>query len=568
MRPTVRSTAFPASPSSAGRSRLRHVRRRLLSPGGVVVLFAVALAVYGLESIAWPLSSGRDGFTYLQYYVEMWRTHTVHPELMLLRTPVAPLVFGPLFQLGGSELAEIGLGILFAASVVAIAAAAASIGRRLAVATALVVLAYPSNGALFHQISSDPVLAAGAALLALAALRVARRPSAVGFALLGVVVVVLVLVRPVNQVLLLLALLALAAPGTWRSRLLNAGAFLVTAVALLGCWAAYNDVRYGDFTVARTGPAQIPLNRAFRVERIVSPDNGPASRELGTLVRQRLLAREPYRSYGITEKRFYSSGSARMYYDLLVIADQAWGWSSDYAKLRRVGIEAVQAHPGLYVYGVANTLWSELVTPYSMRSAQPPAERRAAARTSETIVVHGRRLPTPLQGEPIPQQRLFWLDSTPDGRIRTDWSDVAHPVTRYRDPADRAGAEAVQRRLDDWSRDVPSRPGATWLSTGLNGISSKLPPMLVWLLLGLPSLLLWRLPQVRALIAVTAGAVLVIGVTALGEPTTLEFALPFQPLFILFGLTGVTAVLERFRSPAAGRSHLPEQPVDDPPVDA
>src|SRR5687767_588832 len=158
----------------------------------------------------------------------MWHAHAVFPELMLLRTPGAPLVLGPLFQLGGSALAEFGLGVCFAASVVAIAAAAASVSGRLAFAAALVVLAYPSNGALFHQYSSDPVAALGVSLLLLATIRVSVRPTVARFALLGALLVALVLVRPVNQVLLALALLPLALPGPWRSRLLRAGALGAT----------------------------------------------------------------------------------------------------------------------------------------------------------------------------------------------------------------------------------------------------------------------------------------------------------------------------------------------------
>jgi hypothetical protein len=534
--------------SAVVRSLRPLLRRLALSRVGAVGLFAVALAVYAVQAIAWPLSAGRDGSTYLIYYAEMWHAHAVFPELMLLRTPVAPLLLGPLFQLGGSTLAEIGLGICFAASVVAISAAAASISGGLAVAAALVVLAYPSNGALFHEYSSDPVAALGIALLLLATVRVAQRPTMARFALLGALTVILVLVRPVNQVLLVLALLPLALPGSWRSRLLRVGAFAAASAVLLGAWASYNRLRYDDLTVARSGAAQIPLNRAFRVERIVSPDNGPVSRELGVLVRRHLLAEEPYRSYGITEEQFYASGSSRMYYDLLVLSDQVWGWHSDYAKLRRAGVEAVRSHPRLYVWAVGRTVWDELVTPYSKRSAQQPGTASGATRPAETIVVGGRRLPKPSDGEPIPGQRLFWLFSTPDGRIWMDWSDVAHPVARYRYASDRAQAEAVERQVAGWERDVPNRNGVASLSSRLNGISSTLPPALVWLLLGLPSLLLWRLPEVRALIAVTGASLLVIGVTALGEPTTLEFALPFQPIFILFGLTGMLSLARLLRA--------------------
>lgn len=511
-----------------------------------VVIFLAALGVYALESVAWPLAGGRDSGNYLGYYLELPRP--VHPELMLVRTPVAPLLFGSLLDLGGSVLAEVGLGLLFAASVAAIAAVAASISRRLAIVSAIAVLAYPSTGALLHQVSSDSVTAVGAALLALASVRVAARPSTARFALLGVLVVVLVLVRPVNQVLLVLVLLPLLTPAaSLRLRLEGAGAFLLTAVGLLLLWSSFNYLRYDDFTVARTGAAQMPLARAFVAEGIVSPRNGPVSRGLGRLVRTYLLSQEPYRSYGITEEQFYKPGNRRMYFDLLYVSNQAWGWHSDYAKLRRVGIEAVKAHWRLYLRSVATTVVDELTIPYEMRSVRRPQPASGPAEPPPTIVVNGRRLPKPTEGEAIPGERLHWLLATPDNRIWTDWSDVANPVVRYRDPEDRATAEAMSRRLREWQRQLPNRDGVDAVSRALNGVNGKLPPMLFWLLAGLPAIMLWRLAEIRALLVVTAGVLLVVVVTALGQPTTLELSLPFQPLFVLFGLTGLVAVVRRLR---------------------
>jgi hypothetical protein len=522
-------------------------KRLAFSRTGAVALVGAALAVYAVQSVAWPLTSGRDGANYLSYYVQMWHGRAVYPELMLLRTPVAPVLLGPLFQLGGSALAEVGLGFYFAASVVAIAAAAAPIARSLAVAAALVILAYPSNGALFHQYSSDPVNALAFAVLLLAAVHVARRPTAARFALVGALIAVLVLVRPVNQALLVLVVLPLVLAGSWRSRLLGAAALFLSAGVLLVGWAAYNLLRYDDFTIARSGAAQIPLNRAFRVERIVSPDNGPVSRELAALVRRHLLAEDPYRSYGITEDQFFSSGSSRMYYDLLFVSNQAWGWHSDYRGLRTVGVEAVRAHPRAYARAVARTVWGELVEPYSLRSPQRSHPAADGTQPPETIVVHGRRLPKPTEGEPIPGRQL-WLLATPDNRIWTDWTDVSHPVVRFRYARDREKAAALERQVSRWQRDAPNRSGSDRLASALNTISSALPPALFWVLLGLPSLILWRRPEVRALAAVTGAALVVIVVTALGEPTTLEFALPFQPVFILFGLTGVLAIGRLLRS--------------------
>src|SRR5688572_6413177 len=119
-------TFRPARPTHSLSSATRAVTARLsgvaASRTGAAVLFAAALTVFGLQSIAWPLVGGRDAGHYLVYYVGIWNGGSVLPELMLLRTPVAPLLLGPLFHVGGSVLAEVGLAVYFAGSVVAVAA--------------------------------------------------------------------------------------------------------------------------------------------------------------------------------------------------------------------------------------------------------------------------------------------------------------------------------------------------------------------------------------------------------------------------------------------------------------
>ena len=81
-------------------------------------------AAYGIAGIAWPLAQGRDAATYILYYVDMWNGRPAYPQLMLFRTPVAPLFFGPLLQLGGAVLAEIAMGIAYTISILAYTLAA------------------------------------------------------------------------------------------------------------------------------------------------------------------------------------------------------------------------------------------------------------------------------------------------------------------------------------------------------------------------------------------------------------------------------------------------------------
>src|SRR5262249_8131091 len=157
-----------------------------------------------------------------------------------------------------------------------------------------------------HEIASDSVFAVAFALWSLLAVRVVLRPSIGGFALVGLGVALLVLVRPGNQALIVLAALPLGLAGTWPVRLASAAAFAAAALLVLGAWTVHNGVRFGDYTVARGGNSRLPFERVFLTERIVRPENGPASRRLARAVARDLLPEEPYRSYGIRLDDFFS----------------------------------------------------------------------------------------------------------------------------------------------------------------------------------------------------------------------------------------------------------------------
>src|SRR3954451_13961101 len=133
---------------------------------GVIVLFVVALAVYALRAIGWPLVGGRDLDEYLYGYVQFLDCHPLLPWSMLFRTPVPGLVDGAALDVAGGFFAEPLMAVLYAGSVVAWAAAARRFGARAALLTALALLLYPAYGLMFHELSSEPIFAAAFALWA------------------------------------------------------------------------------------------------------------------------------------------------------------------------------------------------------------------------------------------------------------------------------------------------------------------------------------------------------------------------------------------------------------------
>jgi hypothetical protein len=502
---------------------------------GILLCFAAALAVYGLEAIAWPLHGGRDSATYLIYYADMWSGRPLYPELMLYRTPLAPLVFGPLLDFGGAATPEAVMGIAFALSVVAVASAAALLRRSWGVATAVALLLWPDYGELFREVSSDSVFAFVFALWTYLVVRVALRPSSRGFVAVGAGVALLVLARPAGQALVLVMLLPLLLAHAWSKRVLWAGLCGGAAIGLLAGWAGVNLLRYGDFTVSRTVSAQLPLNRLFVNDRIVSPNNGPRSRELADAVRDHLLPREPYRSYGITLDEFFSSGSFRMYSDLIPLSDQLWGWSSDYAKLRAVGLETVRAHPLGYVRGVYRDVYVELRLKNPTPAPQRPSG--AASEKPEYVTVDGRRLPKPSEGELIPRSAFWWLFSTPDGRLWIE--DTIAGNVHFRERRDEEHARRLDRDTARLVSMLPARNGSAEAAAILERLSRWYPAMLFWIVAGIAGFAARRGRDLRIPGFLTCLALAVVVATALSQTATAEYRLPFDPIFVLFGVAGV-----------------------------
>jgi hypothetical protein len=315
-----------------------------------LVLFGVALAVFALQSVFLPAYPGRDMSRYLETFFQLGYDVPVYPAVLNTRGPLAALGVGVPLSIGG-WFAEIWLAVLYALSIVAWARVALTFGSRAAIATSAVLLVYPGYGILFHQLASDSLFAAGFAGWALLLMRAIQRPSIWTFVWAGLGMGALVLVRPANQVLLVMALLPLVLRAPWRDRLAWGSAFFIPAVVLSQAWKAIAELQYGDAVVlapstgllalaallvpfllpspwrARAGvfvavlvvvalavkglPGQTPaqyaravirnesnqfLYRSFELDRIMAPENGPASRRVARRVERQLLTREPYRS--------------------------------------------------------------------------------------------------------------------------------------------------------------------------------------------------------------------------------------------------------------------------------
>jgi hypothetical protein len=321
----------------------------------------------------------------------------------------------------------------------------------------------------------------------------------------------------------------------------GASAFLLAAVIPLLGWASHNQVRLDDFTVVRGGGASLPLFRAFVADRIVQPENGPASLELAREVQQDLLPEEPYHSYGIDLERFFSSGSFRMHDDLISLSDRTWGWDDDYRHLGRVGREAVLAHPWAYTRGVAGDLRDLVVWPLYVEDGSPDEGEEQSApvppAAGEAPIDPG--LPPPSEGDLIPASRIASYLSTPDGRITEEWTSATDHRLVFRDRADALRNAELDRRIGELFAAFPDRAARPELVEWLNSASRWYPRPVVWLVVGLVALI-FRRPRGLAVPLVLSGAALLVLLgTALAVYAVADYAVPVVPAFILLAVTAI-----------------------------
>ena len=526
---------------ASSRARLR----RAWAPAGaftrrraaVVVVGVAAALSYAVQAVAWPMYDllHRDAADYFATFVELGRADPLFPQQMLARPPLAPLVLGGTMELGGPYLLEVVMGLAFVATVCAYFAAARRLGSAAAVVIAVLLVLSFDVGALYHQATSDALFATGLAFVALALARAWAAPSLGGFAVAGLAAAACALVRPSGIALLpVVGLCACLVPGRGRERIRRALTVVAAGALVLVSLAEFNAVRYGSFTVASGGPLPPPLYRLFVDEHLVSPKNGPTSAELGRAV-DRLVALEPYRSYGITRDRAFREGTNFMTWDLAWLAQERWGDDAR-ARLTDVLEETVRAHPGETARGALGTLLFYLRSRYWFPAAQADQDDPA----SGFVTRDGRRLRRALAIQLIPLPHIIhaWA-SDPDGGYVYDWSDVREPALRFADPARQARYDDVRATVAGYTGQLPARDGSPWLAARLSGFFPYIPSSLFFLTIGAVALVIRRPRYGSYLVTVALAGLAVDAVHAVSMPRYLEYALPCAPLFVLFGVGAV-----------------------------
>lgn len=532
---------------------------------GAAIVFAAALACFGLQSLAVSVALGRDSEDYLIDGWELFERHPLFPRLMLARTPVSGLFLDLFDRIGGVTAVEAGLGLLFAGGVVCWVSAARSFGRTAAGAMFVLLAVVPAYGLFFHHASSDPVFAAVLGLVALLTVRFAERPTARRAAGVGLAVSVLVLTRPSGQPFLLLAVLPLALHGSWRARLVRAAALGGVAVAVLGAWACANAIRYGELTVAHGGKSGIPLYRVFVIDPEVRRSNGPASRMVAAAVEKRLLGIEPYRSYGFDADEILASGDTWALDDVVHAVESEYGPREGSDTLFRAGLEAVRAAPAAYARGVALGLAGLMLLPYSEAAESNGAAAVSGRPIGDAVLGppgRGRRIPPDVAASGTLWARAMvksWgLDDSGRSSIAGGLRDLPDAIWElerrklvWTAPADAARYDVIRERLRRFVVAATEGDRRPELARSLRVGAFFLPPAGFWILVALAFGALFRPRGIAAPVALALASVLVLVETALAFPPHPDYALPFVPAFVLVALAAM-AVGKRSRGPRAG----------------
>ena len=563
----------------------RSFESRVGTRRSAVALFFLALAVFALESALAPAFPGRDMARYIQAYLQLpWQTPIV-PSVMNTRGPLADLGVGLPLEAGGWG-AEIWLALLYASSILAWARVALYFGSRAAIATSALLLVYPGYGILFHGLSSDPLFAAAFAGWVLLLARAIVKPSIAAFLVLGLGLGVLVLVRPANQVLVVFTLLPLLLRAPWGDRLAWVASTFIPSAVLTQSWKMFATWRYGKelgltpsitlllacivllplvfpppwrrrllvaLAVVATPVAvttavvrgvgdlspshyaralalspggDVFLYRAFELDRIVSPENGPASRKAARVVQRELLDKQPYRSYGVDVHRFFASGSDRIFGDFTSLSGQI--------DLSAVTQEAIRRHRWTFATSIGRTIWQMLWTRrvYVPEPATSPSAPGGSGQATGTLA-------KPSEGQPVPASRVGLGIQTLYGPAGEVWlSATRHPLV-FADPRDRRRYERFGRAGNRLADRLPTRAANETLVHRLNQTSHVFPPLIVWLLVGAVAVAVRRPRRALVALAPSVAALLVIVATGLIAPAVAEYAAPVSPAFILLAAAGL-----------------------------
>ncbi len=507
-----------------------------------LAIFIVAILLFGIQSYAFPLSPGRDYTSYLAYYFEFFDSAPVYHFMMLYRVPIAPFILGLSLQYGGAWFLETLMALGYGLSIVAMYQIGLLWNRAIALGAALLLLCYPSYALLYHQASSEAPFALGFLLWCSYIVKTATSPSAKKFFIQGFLVFLLALTRPIGQLGILFGIFPFLLPAIpMRKKLAFSAAFLTPCVLLLMSWSLYNSIRYEDFTISRGSKGIVLFSRLLVRDKLIAPENGKYAQELRqAILDDDLLSKDPYKSYGITlDQIFTSQHNSRMFADLVTLSDRAWGWETDYQKLRDVAIEAIKKYPLVFL---KNMLHDYYLAFQSHLTAKAP--KQEDFRFFYIIIpkeLNEKGLPKPGGQEEIPRSYMAYPFSSPDKRMTPDPNSIE---LRFA-PEQQKKFDALHFKIRHAVPLLPIREGNEQFAALWNTLSTWFPNMFYWAIFNIVSCIVWRGNRRSVIIFFLFITFACVGATylAAAHGPTPHFRAPYDPIFLMGGWVALVKLI-------------------------
>lgn len=483
---------------------------------GIVLL---SIVVYAIQTLAWPLAPGRDFSSYVTYFVQILMDDPGYPRTMLHRTFFFPVLLGGLNALGGTVLIELFAGFLFVTSVVAVYYIGLRFNKMSGIAAALLVILFPSYGALYHFISSEFLTSCTFLYWIVYLLYSKQEFSVKTFFIHGLFVALLVYIRPANQVLVLFMFYPLLKSNfSYMQKMKASASFLFVVFVAIFMLSSYNFYRYNHFGVSG-GSGGFPFYKVYTKSGLVKPENGVVSSEMAELIKSKLLDKDPYKMKSMDIEGFFDNSSGRKWFDMLILSENNSFSSSN--PLRAMAFEAILQAPFVYIKQCVR----DIVMLFSFDHKQYKPEPPVVGDIENSFVQ--------------PTELLERMESRLTSYKGNDIAISYFELEMYRDQESLANIAHLLREVDQLNLVVPSRDGDVFISRILNQITSVFPGMFWFLVVGGVGFLMDKQRKMFPLFFMVFLAFFLTSFAVCGVNDVPHYRLMFDPVFIVFGVVGV-----------------------------
>jgi len=382
----------------------------------IIIAFLVTIFIHIILWIAYPIHYGPDGHNYIYYFIDTFNKEPLLPMVLTYFTPIAPFFYGLLLQAGGTLAVSIAAEILLLSLIPAIYLLALSWGKNAArVATILFVLMIPFH-IQFHQINSDALFSWFIIIFFLSLKYALEHKNIKSWTVLGIISALTVLTRPSGLAIIISFLAVFFLKLDFKKVLKILAVYFMCIVILIGPFILYKGIRLNDYTLSR-GSNYLAFTRIYSLqEPLLSPENGPNSKKLVSIIEDEILNTELYKKYDITlDKILNYQPNRRFLHDIIVSVDRVESWDSQYELLEKVAFESIKSNPFSYFKNYFKDLIKIITVEQSIPESPVPTDTKLYLIKIDNI--DKNNLPEPTEGELIPYSNTWWMLSNPDNEL-------------------------------------------------------------------------------------------------------------------------------------------------------